>query len=129
MPDPALDQRKRVLIVDQSEDSRSVFRTALERRGVQIFEASGARLGLDIVRQQRPEVVVLDWESAAAEDPSIRAAYESELTSHGAELVILGNLRRSDLTADQHVVRKPYHYGPLIRKIEQLIEHSANYRQ
>lgn len=129
MPEPTLDQRRRVLIVDQSADSRSVLRTVLERRGVQIFEAPGARQGLEIVREQRPEVVVLDWESAAGEDASIRAAYESELTSHRAELVILGNLRRCELTADQHLVRKPYHYGPLIRKIEQLIELSANFRQ
>ena len=129
MPELAFDQRKRVLIVDPSADSRSVLRTALERRGVRIFEAPGARQGLEIVRAQHPEVVVLDWESTAAEDASIRAAYESELTSHRAELVILGNLRRCEVTADQHLVRKPYHYGPLIRKIEQLIEHSANYRQ
>jgi CheY-like chemotaxis protein len=128
MPDLALDQRKRVLIVDQSEDSRSVFRTALERRGVRILEAPGARQGLEIVREQRPEVVILDLESAAADDTSIRAAYARELTTHPAELVVLGNLRRCDLAADQHVVRKPYHYGPLIRKIEQLIERSANKR-
>lgn len=126
MPDHTLDQRKRVLIIDQSADSRSVFRTVLERRGVHIFEARGTRQALDIVRQQRPEVVVLDWESATADDPSLRAACESEVASHGAELVILGNLRRSELMPEQHLVRKPYHYGPLIRKIEQLIEHSVD---
>ena len=76
-----------------------------------------------------PAVVVLDLESVAAADTSLRAAYESELTSHRAELVVLGNLRRCDVAAAQHLVRKPYHYGPLIRKIEQLIEHSANNRQ
>jgi CheY-like chemotaxis protein len=129
MPEQVLDQRKRVLIVDQSADSRSVLRMALERRGVQILEAPGARQGLEIVREHHPEVVVLDLESGAAEETAMRAAYESELTGRRAELVILGNLRRCEVTADQHLVRKPYHYGPLIRKIEQLIEHSANYRQ
>jgi CheY-like chemotaxis protein len=98
----------------------------LERRGVQILEATDARQGLEIVRQQRPEVVVLDLEAATADDALVRAAFESELADHRAELVILGNLRRSDVTSDQCLVRKPYHYGPLIRKIEQLIEHSAN---
>jgi PleD family two-component response regulator len=128
MPDLESDQRRRVLIVDQSADSRNVFRTVLERRGIEILEASDARLGLEIVRQQRPEVVVLDLEAEAADDASVRAAYESELADHREELVILGNLRRSDVTADQRLVCKPYHYGPLIRRIEQLIEHSANLR-
>jgi CheY-like chemotaxis protein len=129
MPELTLTQRNRVLIIDQSADSRSVFRTVLERRGVRILEARGTREGLDIVRQQCPDVVVLDWESAAADDLSLCAACENEVARHGAELVILGNLRRSDLTPDQHLVRKPYHYGPLIRKIEQLIDHSADHGQ
>ncbi len=128
MPNLDIDQRKRVLIVDQSADSRHVFRTVLERRGVQILEAPGARQGLEILRQQRPEVVILDLEAEAADDAAVRAAYDTEMAEHRAELVVLGNLRRSDMTADQHVVRKPYHYGPLIRKIEELIEHSANLR-
>lgn len=121
--------QKCVLIVDQSEDSRAVFRAALERRGLSMIEAPGARQGLDLLRQQRPEVVVLDLESTAADDPDLRAAYASELDRHGAELVILGNMRRSERAPDQHVVRKPYHYGPLIRKIEQLIDQSADNRQ
>ncbi|MHB8969995.1 MAG: hypothetical protein ACYC3X_09990 [Pirellulaceae bacterium] len=128
MPDLELDQRRRVLIVDQSADSRNVFRTVLERRGVQILEAPDARRGLEMVRLQRPEVVILDLEAEAADDASVRAAFESEMADHRAELVVLGNLRRSDVTADNRLVRKPYHYGPLIRKIEQLIEHSTNLR-
>ncbi len=126
MPDYAAEQPKRVLIVDPSADSRSVFRTVLERRGLCILEAPEAQQGLDILRQQRPEVVVLDGDSAGAEDPSMRAAYAHELTSRGAELVILGNVRRRDLGADPHLVGKPYHYGPLIRKIEALIKQSAD---
>ncbi len=125
MPELSLDQRKCVLIVDQSADSRSVLRTVLERRGVQILESPCAAQGLELVRQHHPEVVVLDLESAAAEDSSVRAAYESELATHRAELVILGNLRRCEVPADKHLVRKPYHYAPLIRKIEQLIERTA----
>ncbi|MHB0958978.1 MAG: hypothetical protein ACYC6N_23905 [Pirellulaceae bacterium] len=128
MPKLDVNLRTRVLIVDRSADSRNVIRTVLERRGVQILEALSAQQGLEIVRRDRPEVVVLDLEAEAADDVSVRCAYETELADHRAELVVLGNLRRSDVMPEQHLVRKPYHYGPLIRKIEQLIEHTANRR-
>ena len=129
MSDRSPDHRKRVLIVDRSDDSRDVFRTVLERRGVVIYEAQGARQGLEMLRRHRPEVVVLDLESEAADDASVQAAYGSELASHNAEIVVLGNLHRPGLSDEAHLVRKPYHYGPLIRKIEQLVEHSACSRQ
>ncbi len=131
MPDLALDQSqpthsRRVLIVDQSDDSRDVIRMALERRGVEIFEAPSAQAGLEMLRLHRPDVVVLDLESEAAEDAQVCAAYDSELESHCAEMVILGNLRRDRRTTDKHVMRKPYHYGPLIQKIEQLVSQPSN---
>jgi PleD family two-component response regulator len=128
MSDQSSDQPGRVLIVDRSEESRDVFRTVLERRGVEIYEAREARQGLEILRRLRPDVVVLDLEADAADDAAIQAAYGNELASHNAEMVVLGNLRRAGLFDDTHLVRKPYHYGPLIRKIEQLVEHSARLR-
>ncbi len=126
MPDLAPDHTplrhaKRVLIVDRSDDSRDVIRTILERRGVEIYEALSARAGLEIVRQQRPDVIVLDLETDAADDVQVQAAYDDELATNKAEMVILGNLRRDQFHADRHLVRKPYHYGALIEKIEQLV--------
>ncbi len=115
----------RVLIVDESQDSRDVFRTILERRGVRILEAPEARSGLEILRDQQPEVVVLDLECCQAD---LQTAFGAEAESHNAALVVLGNLR-SGHTAGGHVVHKPYHYGPLIRKIEQLVDGSMSGRR
>lgn len=122
---PLLDHAKRVLIIDRSADSRDVLRLALERRGVTIFESPDARQGLDMLRQHRPEVIVLDLEAEAADDAGVRAAYDDEMAAHRAEMVILGNLRRDQLVADQHLVPKPYHYGPLIETIERLVQRHA----
>lgn len=117
-----LEGSKRVLLVDQSDESRDVLRTVLERRGVEIFEAPTARTGLELVRLYRPNVIVLDAEVEAAEDDRLRAAYDDELAAQPAEMVVLGNLRGFPPSAGRHVVRKPYHYGPLVRMIQQLAE-------
>ncbi len=119
---PGSGHARSVLLVDQSDDSRNVIRTVLERRGVEIFETPSARRGLEILRQYHPDVVVLDLETDAADDAQIRRDYDDEAASHQVEMVILGNLRQDSSAPDKHVIRKPYHYGPLIEKIEQLAQ-------
>jgi CheY-like chemotaxis protein len=114
----------RVLIVDESQDSRDVFRTVLERKGVRILEAPEAQSGLQILKDLHPDVVVLDLESCAADHIAVQDAFGAEVQSTNASLVVLGNLRADD-SLGSHVVHKPYHYGPLIRKIEQLVDGSS----
>ena len=114
--------RSTVLIIDGSEDSRHVLRTALERRGVRIFEAQYAETGLELARKHRPAVIVLDSETIPIDDPTVRDSLGLETEDQGTPLVVLGNISKSEaLQTCQTVVRKPYHYGPLVRKIEELL--------
>ena len=117
-PDP-----RRVLIVDDSAESREVLKTLLERRGLEILEAGEAEEGLHLLRQYRPEVTILDAEEAAENQPELPAAFGSESQKKTTSLVVLGAARRVGVSLPpRQVVRKPYHYGPLIRTIEQLLD-------
>ncbi len=117
---------RRVLIVDQSEDTREVLRAALERRGVETLEASGARQGIELARQHHPQVIVLDLEADAAADEQVQAQYDAESRDHDARLVVLGRTCRYKRTLpSDRIVSKPYHYAPLIRTIERLLGGSA----
>jgi CheY-like chemotaxis protein len=112
-----------VLIVDPSDESRSVLRTILEHRGLRIFEASRAEEGLELARSHRPDLIVVDLEVAPAEDDSVSAGYEAESRHNQAALTLLGNVRRASADAPREgFVSKPYHYAPLVRKIESLLE-------
>jgi len=57
-----LDSRvKRIAIVEDNPDARRLLRRVLQARGeYQIFEASGGREGIDLVRRERPDLVLLD---------------------------------------------------------------------
>lgn len=109
-----------VLIVDHSAESRAVLRTVLEGRGMNIFEAERADDGLDIMRRRHPDVVVLDVDDAAPAD-DVREAFEQESENGTSSLVVLGRIPGHDATSHSQVIAKPYHYGPLIRTIEQLL--------
>jgi hypothetical protein len=124
-----------VLIVDRSEETREVLQTALERHGVWTLAAGRTEAGLELARRHRPELIVLDLDDT----PGCLPAGQQFLPADGAtpaaaasegeyrpRLVLLGNLRGwRELLPNGEFVSKPYHYGPLIRKIEELLA-SAN---
>jgi CheY-like chemotaxis protein len=110
-----------VLIVDRSAESREVLRTLLERRGAATLEAEHPEEAIQLADQYHPDVIVLDADS----DPTAGAASE-DLRALAARrdtpVVILGTIRRGAVQFwPGQIVPKPYHYGPLIRKIDDLL--------
>lgn len=118
--------QRSVLIVDQSDESREVFRLTLERKGMKIFETDNARQGLELAQRHHPDVIVLDMEAESANDTEIRNQYDTQSADHDSALVVLGAVRRDRTESDSSTqfVSKPYHYAPLIRTIEQLLNGS-----
>ena len=102
-----------VLIIDPSADEREVLRTALARRGLQILEAAEAETGKTLACQHQPAVIVLDMDARHAEE----ADWTAET---GRSLIVLGTARREHALPPHQSVAKPYHYGPLIARIEEL---------
>ncbi len=114
-----MNQPRSVLIVDRSEDTREVLRTALERRGVPTHCAARVPDGLRLAEEHQPGLIVLDLDSA----PGLSSRFLGQSPASKTPLVLLGTVRRDEGPPPQgEFVRKPYHYGPLIRKIEQLLE-------
>ncbi|MDX1943898.1 MAG: hypothetical protein SFU86_00710 [Pirellulaceae bacterium] len=113
-----------VLIVEPSADEREVLRTVLARRGLRIFEADQAAEGLELARQHRPAVIVLDQAAQA----TTTERWREELTTDDGtrpSLIILGKVRRESSADDGEVVARPYHFGPLVARIEALAARAA----
>jgi len=116
----------RVLIVDPCVESREVLRTVLQRRGITTLEASEGREGLALARRYHPGVIVLDVETVPAADTETRAGYGDESRGSNTSLVMLASARRDTVGLPTgEVIPKPYHYGPLVRTIEQLLQTTA----
>lgn len=112
-----------VLIVDQLEDSREVLQTALQRRGLRTLVTDSVEDGLQLAQSHRPQVIVLDVESQAADDDAMCRQFASHAQQQNQSLVVLGAARAAiSPHSRRRFVRKPYHYAPLIRTIEQLLE-------
>ena len=121
----ALNGQRSVLIVDRSEETREVLQTVLERRGVRTLAADRAKTAIALAEKHRPDLIVLDME---LEDMPVGQAFlPAPLcdSQYQPQLILLGTLRgwRNRATEGEFVA-KPYHYGPLIRKIEELLRNT-----
>jgi CheY-like chemotaxis protein len=57
-----------VLVVDDDEDMRFVTHVTLRSQGAIVTEAASAREALDVLRQERPDVLVSDLSMPPGED-------------------------------------------------------------
>jgi CheY-like chemotaxis protein len=120
-----LENRCQVLIVDAADETRVVLQTALERLGLRTLAASQAKEGLALAQKHRPELIVLDLEIDGSSPDEIADRFASQSQSGQTSLVLLGTMRRSQPIPQGEYVAKPYHYGPLIRKIEEILSASS----
>jgi CheY-like chemotaxis protein len=117
----SVDSQQSVLIVDSSEETREVLQTALQRRGVRTFSAGQVQQGIELAREHHPDLIVLDLELDDAGPAADGGPLAERFRTEEAPLVLLGRIRGPKVHHDEEIVAKPYHYGPLIRKIEELL--------
>jgi DNA-binding response OmpR family regulator len=112
-----------VLIVDRTPETREVLKTALEQRGIRVLAAAEAEEGLHLLAERNPDLVVLDLEQHAAAGVVLAGRFAAGSADRRIPLLVLGSGRRElPWLARQQFVAKPYHYSPLIRKIEALLD-------
>ena len=111
-----------VLVVDRSEETREVLTTALQRRGWRTLAASRAQRGLELAREHQPDLIVLDLEIEESSPESLCEPFAQETARRQTPLLVLGGGGRGKpALKGAEIVAKPYHYGPLIRRIEELL--------
>jgi CheY-like chemotaxis protein len=54
------DSSKTVLLVEDNEDNRTVYRTILEHFGYQVIEARNGEDGVNMAREQHPDLILMD---------------------------------------------------------------------
>lgn len=121
-----MDSSQSVLIVDSSEENREVLETALGRLGLRTLAADRVRQGVELARRYRPDLIVVDLETQDSTPEEASASFFDASGNPQTPLVMLGTVRcpGGPLPGGEFVA-KPYHYGPLVRKIEELLDASG----
>ena len=75
-----------------------------------------------MARSRKPDLIVLDLEVEQSDARSLCSQFVGDSQQHEPPMVLLGTLRRRDWDPPGEIVQKPYHYGPLVRRIEEILE-------
>jgi two-component system, HptB-dependent secretion and biofilm response regulator len=109
----------RVLIVDPSRESREVLCALVERMGCQPISSARTAEAVELTRSSRPHLIVCDEDGDSSRDLAGLAELNEAAARTDTPVVLLGAAKFPRLA--QHpgeVVAKPYHYAPLILRIE-----------
>jgi two-component system response regulator RegX3 len=126
MPPPA--RATRVVVVEDEQSIADPLRSALEREGYRVEVASTGAAGLEAVRRDEPDVVLLDLMLPAIDGRDVCRTIRSSsrvpiimLTARGLETDRVVGL---ELGADDYLV-KPFGMAELIARIRAVLRRSA----
>ena len=93
-----------ILLVDDEPVTRASMAARLTRLGYRVLEAENGRMGLDVARQERPDLLIVDWMmpemdgptfcEAVRRDPLLKSSQILLMTSHDKPAQIAEGLVR-----------------------------------
>jgi len=74
-----------------------------------------------MARSQQPDLIVLDLELDRSRPEVLCSKFRGISDSEEVPMVLLGSMHKRPSNPLGEIVSKPYHYGPLIRRIEEIL--------
>jgi CheY-like chemotaxis protein len=120
-----MSERQTILIVEDDEDLRRLFRTALSLAGYDVVEAGDGLEALQRIEEAPPRLVVLDLMLPGFSGVTVRQELAAHaLTRHIPVVVITGTHVPDDLDVDC-VLRKPITVEELLTAVRRCLASPA----
>ena len=87
--DPESMSVRTILLVDDDPDIREIVRIVLEDQGTTIFEASNGVEGLQVAREKRPDLIILDWMMPGMEGIDVARALRRDTETENIPIIML----------------------------------------
>ena len=122
-----MDQRPTVLVADDDNELRQLLRVVLDGYGFRLLEAANGMEALDLARQERPDVMLLDAIMPEVDGIAVCALLKSDPETANIQVAMLAaKAEESDRQlrlaagADRHIT-KPVSPAQLLVQIEGLL--------
>ncbi len=122
--------KAKILIVDDDPDIRDVLNLTLTQEGYDVLEAENGKVGVDLLKEKAPNLIIVDYNMPVLNGPGLCAAVKKDiLLSHLPIIMLTG---KSDVTdkisginagADDYVV-KPFEPQELLARIKMILRRS-----
>ena len=122
---------KTILLADDEANLRILVRTTLDDAEYCIIEAADGTTALELARQQRPDLLVLDWMMPGLNGIDVvQALRQDPVTAHIPIIMLTARGQETDkerghsLGTSAYLV-KPFSPLELLRKVQELLEYTA----
>ena len=112
-----------ILIIDDDDASRRILDTRLRATGCRVVQAQGGREGLVCARQERPDLILVDWMMPEMDGPEFCSRLKTDDALKATHLIMLtakgetaSLLEAFEAGADDYVA-KPYEPDVLLARI------------
>lgn len=118
--------QKKVLVVDDDPFVRSVMSMALSSEGFNVVEAATGQEAIDVLREDKPHVVLLDPGLPDMDGFEISRLIRDEKTMAGVHVIVVSgstgimNKLSGFLSGARAFIGKPFQIEDLISKVELL---------
>jgi CheY-like chemotaxis protein len=121
----------KILIVDDDPDFVTICRMVLEAEGYEVLEAANGRQALEVLRQDRPDLVLLDvMMSTTLEGVDVSREMETDPELKDVPIIMVSSIATTEYAAefpdDEHIpiegwISKPIQPAVLLRTIQRFV--------
>ena len=118
---------EKVLIVDDNQASRDLIRAILKSVRCEIIEASHGQQGLDLLRQERPDLVLLDIDMPGVDGLTVVKRIREDAVFADLPVIAVtafamdGDREKGMAAGFTEYVTKPVHAASLRQRVQQLL--------
>ena len=124
--------RNRILIVDDEPAIREMVAVALELADFDVLEAENAQRGHEIIVDERPDLVLLDWMLPSGTGIELARRLKRDETTNEVPIIMLtakseedNKVQGLDVGADDYIT-KPFSTRELISRIKAVLRRSSS---
>jgi CheY-like chemotaxis protein len=120
-----------VAIVEDDENTREVFRTILEHNGMRVFEAVDGEQGLELIRRQHPDVVLLDLGLPGIDGRTVARRLKADPATADVPIIVVTAAAEEDTRlwamhlGCSEFLEKPVELRTLTAAVERCLAHAA----
>jgi DNA-binding response OmpR family regulator len=121
--------KRRVLCIEDEPEMIDLIRLILERKGFEVLGAVGGQEGLDVVRHEKPDLVLLDLMMPDVDGWEVyRQMKADDELQHIPVVVVTAKAQSIDKVLGLHIakvddyVTKPFGPGDLVESVERVLK-------
>ncbi len=118
---------KKILVIDDAEDLLELTRRLLESRGYQVIPLQDGDQAMTVIREHRPDLVIMDMLMPGLDGEEICHAIKSEpLFAHLPVIITTGQFLEGDSSSPQFkkadsYLRKPFDPEELLNRVREFL--------